>query len=235
MDFTPQPLTDAELDELDEFLAHPTLEDTSMDVSVLDGYLTALLIGPRSVLPSLWLPRVWDMEHAENAPSFARRDEFEHIVELIFRHNNAIAAGLQDEERPRIAPICVRDDCWGVAEWCTGFMLAAAFDEPAWGQLMDEQPELFEAVSVLGLGTDEEIMEEFSDRDAAIDAVIAAVKRIEVAFREARASEPDALRLVQPETPYAREAPKVGRNTSCPCGSGRKFKKCCGRDDRVTN
>jgi uncharacterized protein YecA (UPF0149 family) len=65
--------------------------------------------------------------------------------------------------------------------------------------------------------------------------VISAVKRIEVAFREARASEPDALRLVQPETPYAREAPKVGRNTSCPCGSGRKFKKCCGRDDRVTN
>lgn len=25
-----------------------------------------------------------------------------------------------------------------------------------------------------------------------------------------------------------REAPKVGRNDPCPCGSGRKFKKCCG-------
>ncbi|HRD91345.1 MAG TPA: SEC-C metal-binding domain-containing protein, partial [Accumulibacter sp.] len=24
------------------------------------------------------------------------------------------------------------------------------------------------------------------------------------------------------------EAPKVGRNDPCPCGSGRKFKKCCG-------
>ena len=23
--------------------------------------------------------------------------------------------------------------------------------------------------------------------------------------------------------------PKVGRNDPCPCGSGRKFKKCCGR------
>ncbi len=29
-------------------------------------------------------------------------------------------------------------------------------------------------------------------------------------------------------TPYVREAPKVGRNDPCPCGSGRKFKKCCG-------
>jgi SEC-C motif-containing protein len=26
---------------------------------------------------------------------------------------------------------------------------------------------------------------------------------------------------------YRREAPKVGRNEPCPCGSGKKFKKCC--------
>ncbi len=28
--------------------------------------------------------------------------------------------------------------------------------------------------------------------------------------------------------PYRREEPKVGRNDPCPCGSGKKFKKCCG-------
>lgn len=27
---------------------------------------------------------------------------------------------------------------------------------------------------------------------------------------------------------FRRDAPKVGRNDPCPCGSGRKFKKCCG-------
>ena len=26
-----------------------------------------------------------------------------------------------------------------------------------------------------------------------------------------------------------RSGPKVGRNDSCPCGSGKKYKKCCGR------
>ena len=31
--------------------------------------------------------------------------------------------------------------------------------------------------------------------------------------------------------PYRRPGPKVGRNDPCPCGSGKKFKKCCGRDD----
>jgi preprotein translocase subunit SecA len=29
--------------------------------------------------------------------------------------------------------------------------------------------------------------------------------------------------------PYKREAPKVGRNDPCPCGSGKKYKKCCGK------
>lgn len=28
--------------------------------------------------------------------------------------------------------------------------------------------------------------------------------------------------------PQVREAPKVGRNDPCPCGSGKKYKKCCG-------
>jgi uncharacterized protein YecA (UPF0149 family) len=26
-----------------------------------------------------------------------------------------------------------------------------------------------------------------------------------------------------------RESPKVGRNDPCPCGSGKKYKQCCGK------
>jgi preprotein translocase subunit SecA len=33
----------------------------------------------------------------------------------------------------------------------------------------------------------------------------------------------------QPQTPYQREGEKTGRNDPCPCGSGKKYKKCCGR------
>ena len=31
------------------------------------------------------------------------------------------------------------------------------------------------------------------------------------------------------QTPYVREEEKIGRNDPCPCGSGKKYKKCCGR------
>jgi len=36
----------------------------------------------------------------------------------------------------------------------------------------------------------------------------------------------DVERILAPPTP-ALAAPRVGRNDPCPCGSGKKFKKCC--------
>lgn len=33
----------------------------------------------------------------------------------------------------------------------------------------------------------------------------------------------------EPMLPYLRDTPKIGRNEPCPCGSGRKYKKCCGQ------
>ena len=33
-----------------------------------------------------------------------------------------------------------------------------------------------------------------------------------------------------PKTPITRDTPKIGRNESCICGNGRKFKKCCGKN-----
>jgi hypothetical protein len=44
--------------------------------------------------------------------------------------------------------------------------------------------------------------------------------------------EGDANFLPPPET-YVRATPKIGRNDPCPCGSGKKYKKCClEKDDR---
>jgi preprotein translocase subunit SecA len=35
----------------------------------------------------------------------------------------------------------------------------------------------------------------------------------------------DAIEKAKP----VRSGPKVGRNDPCPCGSGKKFKQCCGK------
>ena len=40
-------------------------------------------------------------------------------------------------------------------------------------------------------------------------------------------------KIVNPP-PERRETPKVGRNDACTCGSGKKFKKCCGKSAAET-
>ena len=40
-------------------------------------------------------------------------------------------------------------------------------------------------------------------------------------------AQPD-IRDLSPPMPIVEQSPKIGRNTPCPCGSGRKYKKCCG-------
>ena len=44
-----------------------------------------------------------------------------------------------------------------------------------------------------------------------------------------RANAPIPEQPPQLEIPMRRELPKVGRNDACPCGSGKKFKNCCGK------
>jgi len=37
----------------------------------------------------------------------------------------------------------------------------------------------------------------------------------------------DPFAAFMPTKPIRRETPKIGRNKKCPCGSGKKYKKCC--------
>ena len=39
----------------------------------------------------------------------------------------------------------------------------------------------------------------------------------------------DGAGEVSIDLPIRRSIPKVGRNEPCPCGSGKKYKNCCGR------
>ena len=49
------------------------------------------------------------------------------------------------------------------------------------------------------------------------------------AARQAASASPMAQRRQAEQVTVVRSDPKVGRNDPCPCGSGRKYKQCCGR------
>jgi preprotein translocase subunit SecA len=64
-------------------------------------------------------------------------------------------------------------------------------------------------------------------------AVATSVDEIEEAFQRKKRRELDQARMagsgdLQPVQQVVRGAAKIGRNDPCPCGSGKKYKKCCG-------
>ena len=229
-----QSLSEAALNELEDFLADESIEETSMDVSTLEGFLTAIVIGPQTVMPSRWLPWVWDREKGQAEAVFDNLDQANRIMNLLMGFMNGIAHAFMDDP-PSFEPIYWRGGHWGAAEWCEGFLLGTQFDEDAWSSLWAGKPQL--ATPFLRLGTDDglEITRKANDADRWMDAVEPALVEIHAFWRERRASQPMGLagddfplggrrRVVQ----VIREGPKVGRNDPCPCGSGKKYKKCCG-------
>lgn len=227
-----RPLSDDELHELDAFLADPALEETSMDVSTLEGFFTALAIGPDTLMPSQWLPWVYDMREGKAEAEFENLEQANRILGLLMRYHNTVIRVFMDNPAS-FEPIYWRGAQWGAAEWCKGFLLGTRFSREAWSLLMVGQPKLF--TPFFCLGTDEGIELIKTDHDAEhwMNAVAPALVEIHAHWKGHRDARPaglvgDDFRLGGQRVPITRESPKVGRNVPCPCGSGKKFKKCCG-------
>jgi hypothetical protein len=88
-------------------------------------------------------------------------------------------------------------------------------------ELADRQPHIYEKVREL---LDEDIVEEAITAEVA-ELIYPPTQVIVEAFDAAIEGRRPGERL----GPIIRDQPKVGRNEPCPCGSGKKFKKCCGR------
>lgn len=231
-----QPLSEAELDELDDFLAQDALQESSMDVSTLEGFLTSIAISPRFVRPSDWLPWVWDMDEGEAEAEFENGKQANRILSLVMRHYND-AVKTFNTDPASFEPIFWRGNQWGAAEWCEGFILGFQFNEKAWSLLAAGQPTWFSPF--LRLGTDEGIdfTKRADDAEEMMNGIESSLLRIHAYWKENRDSSPagmindDYYHGGQQEVgQIVRSGPKIGRNDPCPCGSGKKFKKCCGAD-----
>lgn len=68
--------------------------DESMTLDTLDGYLHAIAIGPETIMPRQWLPKVWG-EDSAMMPSMDNIDQLNHIMGLVMRHYNSIISGFE--------------------------------------------------------------------------------------------------------------------------------------------
>lgn len=227
----PEPLTSEELDALERYLLDLNAEE-GMTLDMLDGFLHAVAIGPVTVMPSRWLPKVWGQHEGAMMPPTDSLDEVNHWLGVVMRHFNSIVWGFE-QRPPLVAP------CWATVRysdseefddaemWAYGFTEGVKLSQAAWQTLLDDTDgqRWYRPMGLLGeddFSADQDALTRTPEQRAALAAEIEASLLHIHAFwlprRQALGGRQQAQRM----------STKVGRNEPCPCGSGKKFKKCCG-------
>jgi uncharacterized protein len=142
MDVIPDsPLSNEEIRELDAFLMSDATPDECMDIVTLDGFLSALAIGPELVPPSVWLPLVWG---GEKEPVFDSSAQAERIIGILMHRFNDICR-MFGESAAGFEPLLYTREVDGKTEWigedwCVGFMEAVYLSFDEWQPLFDDKP-----------------------------------------------------------------------------------------------
>jgi uncharacterized protein len=225
----PEPI---DLGALEAFLNSKSTPPGSMGISELDGFLTAIVIAPELVLPSEWLPAIWN----GGDPSFADEGEAKSILVAIMGRYNEIIHQV-DELSP--APVFYADIDGSVLPfgWADGFVRGMALRPEAWGKLVLSKRDQHLLLPLLALSTDQDgepfleidPVDEKLFIDESATLIPATIVAIAGYWRDRRKRVGHASHA--PGEVAVAAIPislRVGRNAPCPCGSGKKLKKCCG-------
>jgi uncharacterized protein len=210
------------------------LGEEVMLLEELDGLVAGVLVCPEMIPPSEWLSVVWGQTADEAAPVFDTADHLNKVLTLVMAHYNDVAKRLF-EKPESYAPYFAIDDrngdvLWEL--WIEGFEKAVKLRPAAWRPLLDANVETAKAMS--GLLT----LADVARRDARFskleyDALESTAHELIGPFvltlNEWRVENHDPGKGISVTPPtQSNSFGKVGRNDPCPCGSGKKYKKCCG-------
>jgi uncharacterized protein len=212
------------------------LADVLRPLPWIDGLITAAIIAPE--VPGDWLDHIWaegrrdtlSAVETETLSSLAE-DQFMHVCNTLFDEPAAY--------RPFLGHGSDRMEA--VAQWAAGFRFGIRLLPEAWEPLIADDATRILLASIFCLERDEDM----SDGERAVSPfhgvspltrdsmrrsaaglladVIPALNAASVALD----SEPIDSAFGGPDRPRVRATRKIGRNEPCPCGSGKKYKKCC--------
>jgi uncharacterized protein len=224
------PLSNAEMDRLENLLSSEIFRSGAMPLDALQGFFCAVVSGPLPVLPSEWLPEVFGEDYAFDSP-----EQEEELIELLMRFYNSVAAAMSGGET--IDLILYEDDAGAPIydDWCNGYLHGASLGEATWfdhaGKRVEELAEMMQVFMLLNGAIKEDTL---ANKEKWMSE-----KEEKKMLAEAEEDLPDAVFAIYHfwskqreglDTTVRREGPKVGRNDMCGCGSGKKFKHCCGKE-----
>jgi uncharacterized protein len=203
--------------------------DGPMLLSELDGFLAGILVCPERIMPNEWLPVALGQED-EEADAFDGDDALlQDTIRLVFKHYDTLGRQLQrDDGRYRpVFDVSPRHDevLWEL--WMGGFARAMALRPESWLSIPPDGDDQDAALAMAGImalsmiaNSDEGIAADPAQTEelteAAPDLIPEWIETLH-AWRVRNSTDP----------PQQAVSTKVGRNEPCPCGLGRKYKKCC--------
>ena len=238
------PLSEAELDRLETLLDDPGLPEP-MRLDEIQGYLCAALSGPSPIPEDVRLVEILGSEEALDS------EVGREAVALLRRFTADLEEVLASGEAPTLL-LYARDGEEAAPNdfgpWCEAYLFAIDTAPEDWFEALEADAD--------GSGAEAEAAsEELDYLDERLFPMMLLTGEAETAAREHGEEWPTGEELENIEReceanlPFAateiyrfwrarrgtatirRETPKVGRNDPCPCGSGKKFKQCCGALD----
>ncbi len=212
---------------------HTTLEEICpkpLSQAGIHGVLAAVSLSPRPSAPAIWMPVFFNMKNDQ--PEFASREQAQTFLDTSVLAYNAVVASFEGKEDAYEFPFPVpadeetslsNEDIGKLGEWCEGFIKglrctgveAAGFDDD-FINLMS--PIAFCARPKVFTNNQDspELAETFSRIAAEMPENIMALRNY-------------FLLYLQKEQRQSQQVQSTGRNDPCPCGSGKKYKHCCGK------
>lgn len=227
-------LDDAQIERLSDLLDTRAVPFKGFNLEALDGYLTAVALAPEAIPVAEWEPAVWG-----TPPRWADEDEAREVQSLLATHAAMAANRVRhgDDDLPdALAPLLwlpenvdeVDDDELDVGgDWALGFFRGVELREAAWEAWLDEEDWIDEIFFLLDqLASGEVLGEDPTQPGTPITyrqrlEIIAGLPGMLNDLHQHR------IHALTPREPIRREA-APDRNDACPCGSGKKYKKCCG-------
>lgn len=201
-------------------LAAPELPFDLLPPLEMDGYLTGVLVTP-DLPPRTWVSGIW-----VGRPNFEDQDGLSRALLAVTSRMNRIEAELQKGWpgfHPSFGIAGEKQDHAKIRAWMRGFSKAMRLDPDYWLSLSEDEQTRDLIATFVGFMEADEPFEEREDADELRDECAALIPRVLVSlWRLAKMEEGNDLAL------QTHRQQKIGRNQPCPCGSGLKFKRCCG-------
>jgi uncharacterized protein len=214
-------------DEVDtiEIIEHDLLhygsDESILGASELNGYFAALACAPETIMPSSWMPVIWGGD--ESSPEWENEKQLTRFSQAILAHYNSVTTALQLDAYEPLFMVDSKNDSLllVVDDWCEGFLRGLTL----WGELPAQDNKQLEShlrsIRLFGANGTIDALQSMKEKEihrlqTGIQSSVAAL--YQYFFKPVKTA----------DATFIRTSPKVGRNQPCPCGSGKKYKKCCG-------